>query len=169
MNKRINFLKTDEEEYLGIPIRVERSLVDDILKQDIYNQETVTDPNGTYRQIETIVVDPSTSLETGDDKVTITIPFDGKLVGLHAFVSTASTSGIVDISLEDENGNDIGWLVIAANENGTEESNGQSAIDLNRNEYGRYNRIKVNIDAVGTGSKGLVIQLYFIVSKFYFN
>jgi len=169
MNNRNDFLQPVEQEYLGIPFRTERSLIDEILKQDIYNQETITDPNGTYRQIEVIVVDPSTDLATGDDIVTITVPFDGILVGVHAFVTTASTSGVVDITLADKNANDLAYLVIAANKNGTEEIGSQTAIDSQYTDFLRYDRIKVNVDSVGTGSKGLVIQMYFIVDKFYYN
>lgn len=168
MNNVRDFLQPVQQEYLGIPFRVERSLVDDILKQDIYNQETVIDPNGTYRQIEAIAVDPATALATGDNKVTITVPFDGKLVAVHAFVTTASTSGVIDITLANKNNQDLAYLVIAANKNGTEETGGQTAIDPNYAEFSRYDRIKVNIDAIGTGSYGLVVQLYFIVTKFYY-
>lgn len=169
MNNRKDFLEPVQREYLGIPIRTERSLVDDILKQDIYNQETIEDPNGTYRQIETIVVEPATDLATGDDQVTVTVPFDATLVAIHAFVTTASTSGIVDVTLADKNGNDVGYLVIGANQNGTEESSGQVAVDPQYAYFNRYDRIKVNIDAVGTGSQGLVVQMYFIVDKFYYE
>ena len=157
------------QEYLGIPFRVERSLVDEILRQDIYNQETTIDPNGTYRQIEVIAVDPSTALTVGDNKVTVTVPFDGTLVDIHAFVTTASTSGVVDVTLADKNNHDLGYLVIGANQNGTEESSGQAVIDPQYKEFLRYDRIKVNVDGIGTGSYGLVIQLYFVVDKFYFE
>jgi len=169
MNNVRDFLQPVQQEYLGIPFRVERSLVDDILKQDIYNQEITFDPNGTYRQIELIVVEPSTALTTGDNKATITVPFDGKLVAVHAFVTTASTSGAVDVTLADKNRNDLAYLVIAANKNGTEETGGQTAIDTGYITFLRYDQIKVNIDGIGTGSAGLVIQLYFIVDKFYYS
>lgn len=169
MNNVRDFLQPPQQEYLGIPLRVERSLVDEILRQDIYNQETTIDPNGTYRQIEVIVFDPATVLTAGDNKVTITVPFDGSLVSLHAFVSTASSSGVVDVSLTNKGGQDFGYLVIGANQNGTEESNGQVAIDPQRRNFFRYDQIKVNIDGAGSGAYGLVVQLYFIVSKFYYE
>ena len=171
MNNINDFLEPVQQEYLGIPIRTERSLVDEILRQDIYNQDTVTDPNATYRQIEVIVYEPSTDLETGDNKVTITIPFDGRLVAAQAFVTTASTSGVVEVSLEDKNANDIlaGWLTVDANEFGSENAVNQPVVDSRYNSFVRYDQIKVNLDSIGTGTQGLVIQLYFIVDKFYYE
>lgn len=171
MNNRKDFLKPVEVEYLGIPIREERKIVDEFVRQDIFNQETVTDPNGTYRQIEAIVADPSTALTTGDNKVTITVPFDATLVAVHAFVSTASTSGSVEVSLQDKNNQEVlaGWIRIDANENGSETSANQPLVDPRYNKFRRYDRIKVNVDSIGTGSQGLVVQLYFVVNKFYYT
>lgn len=169
MNNRKNPLFPIEQEYLGIPIRDERSTIDEILNQDIYNQETTTDPNGTYRQIEVIVVDPATDIETGDNKAVITIPFDATLVSVHAFVDTASTSGVVEVSMVNQNNNDVAWLQIDANETGSELANNQPVIFSGYKYFNRYDRIEINIDAKGTGAKGLVVQLYFIVTKFYYS
>jgi hypothetical protein len=169
MNNKKDFLEPVNQDYLGIPIREERPIIDQILKQEIYNQETVEDPNGTYRQIEAIVVEPSTALTTGDNKVTVTVPFDGELVATHAFVSTVSSSGVVEVSLQNKNNQEIivGWIKIPANYNGSESSTTTPLIDPRYSSFKRYDQIKINIDSIGTGSKGLVVQLYFIVNKFY--
>jgi hypothetical protein len=171
MNNKRNFLEPVDQDYLGIPFREERSLVDQILKQEIYNQETTEDPNGTYRQIEVIVVEPSTGLEVGDNKVTVTVPFDGRLVSTHAFVTTASSSGEVQVSLQNKNDEDIiaGWIEIPANYNGSESSTTEPLIDPRYRDFNRYDIIKINVDSIGAGSEGLVVQLYFIVNKFYIN
>ena len=171
MNNKEDFLQPIQQEYLGIPFRTERSLVDEILRQDIYNQETILDENGTYRQIEVIVVAPATALETGDEKATITVPFDAVLVDAHAFVSTPSTSGAVEVSLSDKNGNDIlaGWISIDANENGSETAANQPIPDPRYNIFTRYDQISLNVDSIGSGSAGLVVQMYFVVSNFYYS
>jgi len=170
MNNREDFLEPVQQEYLGIPPRTERSLVDEILRQDIYNQETVLDQNGTYRQIEVILVEPATAIATGDAIATITVPFDAILVDAHAFVSTASTSGRVEISLADKNGQDVlaGWISIDANENGSETALNQPIADPRYNTFARYDQISINVDSIGTDTTGLVVQMYFVVSKFYF-
>ena len=168
MNNKTDFLEPVSQEYLGIPIRNQRQIVDQLMQQDIYNQETTVDPNGTYRQIEIVAIDPSTTITTGTNIVTATIPFDGKLVDIHAFVSTPSSSGVVDVTLSDGNSNIVGYLVVGANQNGTEESSGQKAIDPSYADFLRYDQIRVNVTGAGASAEGLVVQLYFIVNKFYY-
>jgi len=170
MNNKSDFLEPIQQEYLGIPFRTERSLVDEILRQDIYNQETILDQNGTYRQIEVIIAEPDSALEAKDKSATVTVPFDAVLVDVHAFVSTASTSGVVEVSLEDKNGHDIlaGWITIDANQNGSETAANQPIADPLYNTLLRYDQISINVDSIGTGATGLVVQMYFVVSKFYY-
>jgi hypothetical protein len=101
----------------------------------------------------------------------VTVPFDGRLVSTHAFVTTASSSGEVQVSLQNKNDEDIiaGWIEIPANYNGSESSTTEPLIDPRYRDFNRYDIIKINVDSIGAGSEGLVVQLYFIVNKFYIN
>ena len=171
MNNRKDLIAPVEEVYLGTPVRVERSLIDEVIKQDIFNQITSTDPNGKYRQIEQMVYDYDTALEVGDKKGQLTVPFDATLVAVHGRVDTASTANNVQVSLTDRNSNNVlaGWIEIDANEYGSDTGANKPVIDPNRKNFVRHDLININVDAIGTGSKGLIVTLYFIVDKFYFS
>jgi hypothetical protein len=171
MNNRKDLIAPEEQVYLGTPIREERSLIDEILKQDVFNQTSSTDPNGKYRQIEQLIYDYNTALVVGDKRGQITSPFDATLVAVHGRVDTPSTANSVRVSLTDRNGDDIlaGWIEIDANEYGSDTGAYQPAINTNLKNFIRYDLININVDAIGTGTKGLIVTLYFIVDKFYFG
>lgn len=172
-SSRKDFLAPDSRPYLGIPFRNE-SLVDEILSSDIFSldQNAISDPNGTYRQIEVVCVDYDTALATGDSKGQCVLPFDAVLVAAHAKVDTASTSGTIQISLTNANGNDIlaGWIEIDANEKASHLATYGFAINASYASMSRYDLININLDSAGTGAKGfLIVTFYFVVSKFYFS
>jgi|24BtaG_2_1085350.scaffolds.fasta_scaffold08088_2 hypothetical protein len=173
MNNRKDFLEPIKlgREYLGLPIREERLPVDEILSGDIYkiDQSSVTDPDGTYRQIEAIVFDPETALTTGDKKIQAVAPFNATLVAAHARVVTASTSGVVQVTLTDRYDDDIldGVIEIDQDEYSSHNATNQPSVDNISKNFARHDVININVDAVGTGSEGLVVTLYFVVSQFF--
>jgi len=170
MNSRYDFTAKSEVEYLGSPIR-KRLLVDELRAEDLFNDSSVPDPNGTYRQIESIVFYPTQAVTTGDAKIRITIPFDGALVAVQGDVDTASTSGSVQVSLTNKNGNDFlaGWIEIDANKKSSHNSSYLPVISSTYKAVSRYDTVNVNVDAAGTGTLGLVVSLYFVVTKFYYS
>lgn len=168
MNSRLDFTAKSDVEYLGFPIR-QRLLVDELRAQDLFQDSTVTDPNGTYRQIESIVFYPTQTVTIGNAKIRITIPFDGTLVAVQGDVDTVSTSGSVQVSLSDKNGNDFlaGWIEIDVGKKSSHNSSFQPVISSTYKAVSRYDTVNVNVDAAGTDTAGLVVSLYFVVTKFY--
>jgi hypothetical protein len=164
-------LAPTEQEYLGIPLRKE-TLFDEMSSGDYIklDQTIVNDPNGTYRQIEVIISDPITAAVIGDKKAQIVVPFDGTLVSATGAVSTVG-SGVTQVSLTNAQNNDIlaGWIEMAAGQYSSLENSNQPYIELSRRNFVRNDLININVDAIGAASTGLIITLYFIVGKFYFE
>jgi hypothetical protein len=167
-----DFLNPNEPVYLGIPFREETLPIDEIRQSDIYNTTNINQSNNTsgfYRQIELMVFDPATAITTGDNKIQAVIPFDAILVGAYAQVDTPSTSGTVDVTLMDGWSEDIlsGKIQIEVGEYSSHTASLQPDILTSKKLFARHDIIAVNIDSIGTGTKGLIITLYFVVIRYF--
>lgn len=152
--------------YLGTPVRTPQ-MMDEFKSADIINidNSSITDSTGIYRQIQVAVTDPTTLLTVGATKAEVRVPFGGELVLAKASLTTPASAINTLCSLKNDGNQDIliGYLGIAPGS----DISADGVVDKNKAMFSKDDPIRINVDQVGTGSKGLIVTLYFIVSQFY--
>jgi len=122
-----------------------------------------------YKNIENYVVEATVNTTTGDGKAYITIPEDlngWDLVGCHARVITAGTTGTTDIQIRNVTDSvDMlsTKLTIDSGETGSDTASTPYVIDTSNDDVATNDLLAIDIDAVSTTpAKGLIIRLRFI-------
>jgi hypothetical protein len=113
------------------------------------------------------VIDDTTTLTTGDGKFFFFITDDiagFNLTNARAFVTTSSSSGLVNIMIR--NATDAvdmltTPLTIDANESGSNTAITPVVIDTAHDDVVLGDKIEIDIDGAGTGTKGLSVSLTF--------
>jgi len=119
------------------------------------------------RIVEIVVVDLATALTTGDGKAIFVVPseMDGfNLILAHAYVNTASSSGtpIIQIRNQTDSADMLSTrITIDANEKTSFTAAAQPVIDEAHDDIATGDEIAIDVDGVGTGSKGLQVILTF--------
>ena len=119
------------------------------------------------RVIQVKVIDDATTLTTGDGKVIFLVPqeLNGyNLVGAHAFVTTASSSGTPTIQIRNVT-DSVDMLstriTIDANEYTSYTAAAAAVVNATYDDVATGDRLAVDVDVAGTGAKGLGIVLTF--------
>lgn len=105
------------------------------------------------------VGDETTTITTGASKVKYSLPYDFKVTGVAASLSTASSSGLPTIDVKENGVSILGAtkLTIDANEKTTVTAAAGTSITDNLIAAG--NEITVDITVAGTGAAGLKVYL----------
>ena len=112
-----------------------------------------------------IKFDDAVALATGDGQMILPIPveLDGtRVIAAHAAVSTVSSSGTVDVQIRNiTDAVDMltTKITIDANEFDSYTAAAPPVISFANSQLSKSDRIAVDIDSVGTGSKGLCVIL----------
>lgn len=121
-----------------------------------------------YRNVVIQVVAGPVSLTTGDGKFYFTIPEDlngANLVGVHARVVTAGTTGTTDIQIANVTDSvDMlsTKLTIDSAETGSDTAATSAVIDTTKDDVATNDLLRIDIDAISTTApKGLVLRLRF--------
>jgi len=114
-----------------------------------------------FRYVEVMVFDPDTEIVTGNEKAFVHIPFAGTLLEVHAQVSTTSSSGDPVFNIKKNGGEILSTKIsIDAGEYGSQTASTPPAISddvVAENDVYTY-----DVDAVGTGTKGLTVTCKFL-------
>jgi len=119
------------------------------------------------RVCEIIAVADTTTNTTGDAKATFTIPYElngYNLTNAAASVSTVSSSGTVTVQIRNvtDSQDMLSTLItIDANENTSYTAATSMVIDTSHDDVATGDEIAIDLDGVGTGSKGLKVILTF--------
>lgn len=111
------------------------------------------------------ITDDATAITTGDGKFIFEVPqeLDGaRVTYVRAFVSTVSSSGAPSITIYNlTNSADIlsTALTIDASEYTSDTAATAAVIDQRYNLFTNRDRVEINIDAAGTGAKGLLVYI----------
>lgn len=119
--------------------------------------------NGTtIRALETIgisVVPETTTLTTGNAKRTFRMPFAFTLTGVRASVSTASSSGLPTVDIN-EGGSTILSTKLTIDANELTSTTAATAAVISDANLADDAEITIDIDVAGTGAKGLKVYMY---------
>lgn len=113
------------------------------------------------------VIDDATVLTTGDGKVIFSVPpeLNGmNLVSVFASVSTVSSSGNPTVSVENLTDTTVmlsTLLTIDATEYSSNTAATAAVIDTAHDDVATGDRLEINVDVAGTGTKGLFVVLGF--------
>lgn len=114
------------------------------------------------RVLETIgisVVSESTTLTTGTAKRTFRMPFAFTLTSVRASLSTASSSGIPTVDIN-ESGSTILSTKLTIDANELTSTTAATAAVISDSALADDAEITIDIDVAGTGAKGLKVYLY---------
>lgn len=126
------------------------------------------DPDAITRVITILVTDPNgDDVSTGDGKAYVRIPSvlnTWNLSGVAAHVSTASTSGAPSIQVRNVT-DSVDMLstpiTIDANEKDSSTAATAAVINTSNDDVATGDEIAIDVDAAGTGAKGLLVELSF--------
>jgi len=146
-----------------------RALLDDAAAS---NQVTTLGFKSTAAAISTRlmgwkVFDDATAVTTGDGKVIWSVPpeLNGmNLVSVFASVSTVSSSGLPTVSIENLTDTAVmlsTLLTIDATEYDSSSAAAAAVIDTAEDDVVTGDRLEINVDTAGTGTKGLFVVLGF--------
>lgn len=108
------------------------------------------------------VSDETTSLTTGTAKITMRAPFAMTLTDIpRANLTTASTSGLVKVDINESGVSILGANKLSIDANERTSTTAATATTLADTSIADDAEITIDIDAAGTGAKGLKIVLYF--------
>lgn len=102
------------------------------------------------------VSDESTAITTGTSKVTFRMPHAFTLTAVRASLSTASTSGVVTVDIN-EGGTSILSTKLTIDANEKTSTTAATAAVISDSSLADDAEITVDIDTAGTGAKGLKI------------
>jgi hypothetical protein len=108
------------------------------------------------------VSDETTALTTGTAKITFRAPFAMTLTQIpRASVATASTSGLVTVDINESGTSVLGANKLSIDANEKTSTTAATATTLADTSIADDAEITIDIDAAGTGAKGLKIHLYY--------
>lgn len=116
----------------------------------------------TIRVLETIgisVVSDSTTLTTGTAKKTFRMPFAFTLTSVRANLSTASSSGLPTIDIN-EGGTTILSTKLTIDANEKTSTTAATAAVISDTSLADDAEITIDVDVAGTGAKGLKVYMY---------
>lgn len=120
------------------------------------------------RYVSAQAIAPGTNCSTGNDKVRIVIPPElagMNLTSVHAYNSTAGTTGTMDIqihNLTDTQDMLSTVITIDSTENGSDTAATPAVIDTSHDDVAAYDVLQIDVDAVHTTpAKGLLVTLGF--------
>jgi hypothetical protein len=108
------------------------------------------------------VSDETTTITTGDAKVTFHMPFAFTLTSVVAGLSTNSSSGLVTVDIN-EAGSTIFSTKITIDANEDTSTTAATPAVLSDSSIAQWAKMTVDIDGAGTGAKGL--KLYFVGTR----
>jgi hypothetical protein len=128
--------------------------------------EAAADPHPTYRReadekhsFIIAVSDETTAITTGAGKTKFRMPYAFTLTGVRASLSTASSSGVVTVDVNEGGASILGTNKLSIDANETTSSTAATAVDLSDTALADDAEITIDIDAAGTGAKGLKVTL----------
>jgi hypothetical protein len=104
------------------------------------------------------VSDESTAITTGTAKVTFRIPHAFTVTAVRASLSTASTSGVVTVDIN-EGGTSILSTKLTIDENEKTSTTAAAAAVISDSSLADDAEITIDIDTAGAGAKGLKVVL----------
>ena len=108
------------------------------------------------------ISDESTAITTGTAKITFRAPFAMNLTRIpRASVATASTSGLVTVDINEEGTSVLGANKLSIDANEKTSVTAATATTLADTAIADDAEITIDIDAAGTGAKGLKVTLYY--------
>lgn len=116
----------------------------------------------TIRVLETIgisVVSESTTLTTGTAKKTFRMPFAFTLTGVRANLSTASSSGLPTVDIN-EGGSTILSTKLTIDANEKTSTTAATPAVISDTSLADDAEITIDVDVAGTGAKGLKVYMY---------
>jgi len=106
--------------------------------------------------------DEDTSITTGAAKVTFRAPFAMTLTSIpRSSLSTASTSGLVTVDINERGTSVLGANKLSIDANEKTSTTASTATTLSDTSIADDAEITFDIDAAGTGAKGLKVTLYY--------
>lgn len=106
--------------------------------------------------------DETTNITTGTEKVTMRAPFAMTLTQIpRASLSTASTSGLVTVDINEGGTSVLGANKLSIDANEKTSTTAATATTLSDSSIANDAEITFDIDAAGTGAKGLKVTLYY--------
>jgi hypothetical protein len=119
------------------------------------------------RRVELQITDDATAVTTGDGKIIWVVPafLTGfNLVGVESVCTTVSSSGTPEIqihNLTDTQDMLSTRLTIDANEYTSATAATAAVINTTYDDVATGDRLRVDVDTAGTGTKGLLLRMYF--------
>jgi hypothetical protein len=105
------------------------------------------------------VSDETTAITAGTGKTKFRMPYAFTLTGVRASLSTASTSGVVTVDVNEGGTSILGASKLSIDANETTSSTAATPADLSDTTLADDAEITIDIDAAGTGAKGLKVTL----------
>lgn len=124
---------------------------------------------GNYRQIVPILFNPALAITAEVGRIAVPVTFAGKLMAVRAQCFGASTSGAIEVSLQDDSANEIlsTNITIDEGEYTSMAATAQPVINPSYAVFARSANIYCTIESAGTGATGLWLELYFLATIFY--
>jgi hypothetical protein len=107
------------------------------------------------------VSDEITTITTGAGKLTLHLPYAMTLTGVFAELNTVSSSGVVTVDINEGAGAGTSVLSTKLTIDASEETSGTAATPavISDSALAQFARLTFDIDAAGTGAKGLKVHL----------
>jgi len=119
------------------------------------------------RHVQIVITDPNTVVATGTNVAYFRVPSDMagyKITAVASSVSTVSSSGLPTVTLTNATGSLAilsTALTIDASETDSSTAATPAVINTSNNQVAAADQIQVNVTVAGTGTKGLLVDLYF--------
>ena len=132
----------------------------------ILNDEVVLSASPVYKNIEESMTislsDEDTDLTTGTSKITFRAPFAMTLTSIpRSSLSTASSSGLVTVDINKSGTSVLGVDKLSIDANEKTSTTAATATTLSTTSIEDDSELTFDIDAEGTGAKGLKVTLYY--------
>lgn len=131
----------------------------------VLNSDGSVSPYSTVKGAEYMVIalsDESTALTTGTAKVTMRAPFAMTLTDIpRSSINTVSSSGLVTVDINDGGTSVLGANKLSIDQGEKTSTTAATATTLADTAIADDAEITFDIDAAGTGAKGLKVTLYY--------
>ncbi len=109
--------------------------------------------------LELVLLDETTTIATGTAKYTFRAPYALTVTAVRASLSTASSSGLVTVDIN-EAGTSILSTKLSIDATETTSTTAATAAVISDTAIADDAEITIDIDAAGTGAKGLKVKIY---------
>lgn len=132
----------------------------------ILNDEVVLSASPVYKNIEESMTislsDEDTAITTGTEKITFRAPFAMTLTSIpRSSLSTASSSGLVTVDINKGGTSVLGTDKLSIDADEKTSTTAATATTISTTSVEDDSELTFDIDAAGTGAKGLKVTLYY--------